>query len=76
MGHDQNGPAPPARVQQVGHDPVLPIGDGAGHHVGQALGPGKGVHGNVPIARVAGRMVLVAGRRPAAAGSSSCVAMP
>ena len=38
VGHHQHGPAPRPLGQEVGHDGVGPVGDGPGHHVGQALG--------------------------------------
>ena len=68
VGHHQHGPAPRPLGQQVGHDGVLPVGEDPGHHVGQALGGGQGVGRHVPVAGVAGRVVLAARARPAGGG--------
>ena len=58
VGHDQHGPA----GHQVGDDPVVPVGEHPGDHVGQALRLRDQLGRQVRVAVVVVRVVLVVGR--------------
>jgi len=54
-----DGTVPGAFGQEVGHDGIRPVGDGAGHHVGETLAEREGTGGYIAVAGVTGRVVGV-----------------